>query len=210
MMFPVCSKLQNDLPAMRNMFFKVVQFVGHLAIPVAVGMALMAPEIIQTLYGERWLAAVPPLRVLCVYGGVMALGSWGFVFNALGKPQINFYLNVGRALGISALIYPLTKQYGLTGAAWAVAIPMLVHFAAQVAIISSVLKLEEGQLTKIVGVICLNSAIMAGVLLLGRQIHIGGPVLSLAFAVMLGALTYVALNFQTLRGWSSEWSQSRA
>jgi lipopolysaccharide exporter len=210
MMFPVCSKLQNDLPAMRNMFFKVVEFVGHLAIPVAVGMALMAPEIIQTLYGERWLAAVPALRVLCIYGGVMALGSWGFVFNALGKPHINFYLNVGRAVGISALIYPLTKQFGLTGAAWAVAIPMLVHFAVQFAIISNVLQLEQGQLAKIVGVIGLNSALMAAVLLLSRQVHLGSPILSLTFAMFLGAITYGALNFQTLRGWSSEWNQSRA
>ena len=46
MMFPVCSKLQNDLLALRAMYVKVLQFVGHLAIPVSIGMAIMAPEIV--------------------------------------------------------------------------------------------------------------------------------------------------------------------
>ena len=55
MMFPVCSKLQNDLVAMRELFLKVLAFVGHLAIPLAVGMALLAPELVHVLYGEQWL-----------------------------------------------------------------------------------------------------------------------------------------------------------
>jgi O-antigen/teichoic acid export membrane protein len=207
MMFPVCSKLQNDVPAMRELFIKVLKFVGHLAIPLAAGMALLAPELVQFLYGEQWLGAVPPLQVLCLYGGVMALGSWGYVFNALGKPQINFYLNVGRAIGISSLIYPLTKLFGTVGAAWAVAIPMLVHFVAQVVVISRVLALEKLQVWKIVGVIVRNTATMAVALLLTRHIGIVNPTWSLAFAIVAAGVTYAALNYRNLRTLSTTWGQ---
>jgi O-antigen/teichoic acid export membrane protein len=192
---------------MRELFIKVLKFVGHLAIPLAAGMALLAPELVQFLYGEQWLGAVPPLQVLCLYGGVMALGSWGYVFNALGKPQINFYLNVGRAIGISSLIYPLTKLFGTVGAAWAVAIPMLVHFVAQVVVISRVLALEKLQVWKIVGVIVRNTATMAVALLLTRHIGIVNPTWSLAFAIVAAGVTYAALNYRNLRTLSTTWGQ---
>jgi O-antigen/teichoic acid export membrane protein len=199
MMFPVCSKLQNDLPAMRAMFFKVVGFVGHLALPIAAVLGILAPEIIRFLYGEKWLAAVEPLQILCVYGGFLATGSWGFIFNALGKPHINFYLNVWRAVGIGGLIYPLTLRYGLSGAAWAVAIPTVIHFGVQMVVMSRVLQLGRYELWKAVGVIVLNTAIMSAVLLAVKQISVVNDQVRLVLAVGLGALTYAALNYRSLR-----------
>jgi lipopolysaccharide exporter len=199
MMFPVCSKLQNDRPALRSVYVKVMQFVGHLAIPVSIGMALMAPEIVRVLYGERWLPAVVPLQVLSLYGGVTALGSWGYVFNALGKPHIPFYLNLGRALGIGALIYPMTAVFGLAGAAWAVALPMVVHFLVQVVVISRELDLETTHLVKILGAILRNSGLMAVALLASERIPLASPAASLGLAVAVGAITYVALNYKDMR-----------
>jgi O-antigen/teichoic acid export membrane protein len=199
MMFPVCSKLQNDLPALRSVYIKVLQFVGHLAIPVAIGMTLLAPEIVKVLYGDRWLAAVVPLQILCLYGGVTALGSWGYVFNALGKPQIPFYLNLGRALGIGVLIYPLTSAFGLAGAAWAVALPMVVHFMIQVVVVSRVLSLERLHLVKVLGRVAVNSALMAAALLLAKRVTFETSAFSLGFAVLMGGATYVVLNYRQMR-----------
>jgi O-antigen/teichoic acid export membrane protein len=151
------------------------------------------------LYGEQWLPAAVPLQILCLYGGVMALGSWGYVFNALGKPHIPFYLNVIRATGIVILIYPLTSRYGLVGVAWSVAIPMVIQFAVQVVIISRVLGLGRLHLVRIIGAIAANSAIMALVLALAKRVEIEHPVLSIAFLAFVGGGSYLALNYRHIR-----------
>jgi O-antigen/teichoic acid export membrane protein len=203
MMLPVCSKLQNDLPALRNVYVRVLEFVGHLALPLALGMGILAPELIRALYGEQWLAAVEPLQILCVYGAFMALGSWGYVFNALGKPHIPFYLNVVRAVGIAVLIYPLTAAYGLTGAASAVAIPMVVLFAAQVYAVSRVLEMDKWHILRVLSRVLANSTVMVLALVAARLIVFSSPVLALMFPMGVAGMTYLALNYRNLRAFST-------
>ena len=151
------------------------------------------------LYGERWSPAVVPLQILCIYGGVAALGSWGYVFNALGKPHIPYYLNLGRALGTGALIYPMTVSFGVAGAAWAVTIPMVLQFMLQVVVVSRELGMAKMHMVGILRTIVRNSGLMALALLAAERVPLASPAVSLGLVVVTGAVTYVALNYKDMR-----------
>jgi len=141
-MFPVCSKLQNDLPALRAVYLNVLKFVSSLTIPAAVGIAVLAPEIVNVLYGEQWLPAVKVLQIMCVFSCVLALTSCGYIFNAIGKPNIPFYINSFRLALIVLIIYPLTLKFGLIGAAMAVTIPIMIKFLITILTLKRVIGIE--------------------------------------------------------------------
>ncbi len=53
----------------------------------------------------------------------------GYLYNAIGKPEIGFWIGVGRLLAVVALLPPLTQMYGLVGASVAVTVPMVLQYA---------------------------------------------------------------------------------
>lgn len=139
-MFPAYSKLQNDLPSLRHAYLKVLRMTAIISIPAATGMAILAPEIVMVLYGEKWMPMVPALQILCIFGAIKSIAATtGPVFNALGKPKIPFYLVSFRLILIGALIYPLTVTYGIVGTALAVTLPMCLENCFMWIILSRVL-----------------------------------------------------------------------
>ncbi|MDQ7837654.1 MAG: lipopolysaccharide biosynthesis protein [Thermodesulfobacteriota bacterium] len=131
-MLPAYSKLQSDLPALRNAYLKVLRTVATLALPVAAGMLILSHDVVLVVYGEKWLPAVAALQVLVIYGLLRSIqANAGPVFFALGKPNIPFYINMVRLSLIAVSIYPLTKAYGIVGTAISVtATIILLQFLA--------------------------------------------------------------------------------
>ncbi|MGH9350510.1 MAG: lipopolysaccharide biosynthesis protein, partial [Vicinamibacterales bacterium] len=128
--FPLFSKLQTDLVALRVEYVRGIRMITAVLVPVSVAMLVLAPEIVGALYGSRWSQAAGPLRVLAMFGCFRAL--WlinGYLYNAIGRPHIDFSMNLGRLVAMGALLLPLTTWYGLVGASVAVAAPMAAQFA---------------------------------------------------------------------------------
>jgi len=126
-MFPAYSQVQNDLERLRRLYLKTLKGVATFSIPAATGLAFLAPEILRFVYGEKWLPAAMPLRILCIFGALRSLGATtGPVFNAIGKPKIGFFLNLSKLILIVLLIYPLTSHYGIVGTAYAIVIPAII------------------------------------------------------------------------------------
>ncbi len=126
-MFPAYSQIQDDIKRLRNLYLKTLRGVATLSIPAASGLAFLAPDILRLVYGERWLPAAAPLRILCVFGAIRSLGATtGPIYNAVGKPKISFFLNFSRLILIILLIYPLSVRYGINGTAYSIVIPAVV------------------------------------------------------------------------------------
>ena len=125
-MFPSYSSIQNDISQLRSIFLKVYKFISFIAIPAAAGLFLAGDAIVYVILGQRWMPLVPALKVLCLFGlfGSLA-GTTTPIFQAMGKPNIIFFVMLIKFLFILLLIYPLTSHYGIVGTAWAVTIPMI-------------------------------------------------------------------------------------
>ena len=71
--FPSFVSLRDDRAALLGGVEAAMRFGSYILIPAAVGIALVSPEIISVLFGERWLPAAPILSLLAMAALVYAL-----------------------------------------------------------------------------------------------------------------------------------------
>lgn len=200
-LFPAYSTLQNDLPKLRTAYVTVVRVVGGVTIPAAVGLSLLAPEIMRVVYGERWLPGATALRILAVFGAMRSLSSiGGYVLQAVGRPNINFYLVASKLVVILSLLPWLTSRYGIEGAALAVTLPQVVFDTASLVVVKRLIGLDMGSLVQVLSRIALASALMGGLVYVVRRqmTAIGGW--ELTALVALGGAIYALVRLSEIRG----------
>jgi O-antigen/teichoic acid export membrane protein len=72
-LFPAMSRIQDDRPRMAAMWLRANRLIGAISIPAMVGLMLVAPEFVATLFGERWEDAVPVIQILAWVGLLQSL-----------------------------------------------------------------------------------------------------------------------------------------
>ena len=119
--FPTYSKLQDNISALRDTYLRVMRLVTFAAIPLAGGIFILAQEFTQILLGDKWMPIVPALRILAISVVIRVIaGTGGALFQAKGRPDLDFKMNLGRVITLAVAIYPLTMLWGMPGTALAV------------------------------------------------------------------------------------------
>jgi len=125
--FPAFARMQQDLPRIRAAYFYAFRYMAALVLPSGVFLALMAPDLVRVVLGDKWMQAVPALRVLAVYGIVRAVASAnGPLVLGLGRPDVDTKIMVIKLLGMGSIIYPLVLSDGIRGVAIAVLAPVIL------------------------------------------------------------------------------------
>lgn len=84
--FPTFSRIQHKPERMRRAFYKVTQYTSLLAFPVFTGLAVLAPELVPALFGEKWAPSVPIMQILALIGILQSVLVFsGSVMKASGK-----------------------------------------------------------------------------------------------------------------------------
>lgn len=84
---PAFSRLQKDKERMRNAFYRVTRYTSLVSFPAFLGMAALAPELIQVMFGNKWLLSVPVMQVLALIGILQSVQYFtGTVILAMNKP----------------------------------------------------------------------------------------------------------------------------
>ena len=125
--FPAYSKLQDNLPKLREVYLKVLQLVALLSFPIAGFILVLAPDFTKIFLGEKWLPMVPAMQIL-VFAGLFRsiLSVSGYVFLGIGMPKVETILEIIRLIVLAALIYPLTIRWGISGTSAVVLLSTLV------------------------------------------------------------------------------------
>ena len=117
--FPVFSRIQDDMEALRRGFLATIRYTQIAIVPLCIGMFITAEPAVEFIFGDQWGAVVPVLRVMAVFTLVGSIGvNVGDVYKAMGRPDILAKLSV-MELGIlfPALLYG--SRFGIVGVAWA-------------------------------------------------------------------------------------------
>lgn len=86
--FPAFSRIQAQPERMRQAFYKVTQYTSVIAFPVFSGLAILAPELVPTIFGEKWAPSIPVMQVLALIGILQSVLFFnGSVIKAAGKPS---------------------------------------------------------------------------------------------------------------------------
>jgi O-antigen/teichoic acid export membrane protein len=199
-LFPVFSTLQNDMPKLRVEYGRGIRLITAVAVPASVSMMVLAPEIVRALYGAKWSQAAVPLRILAVFGCFRALWMLnGYLYNAIGRPYIDFYLSLARLFVMGTLLYPLTRWYGLAGASVAVALPMAVQFGVGVYLSRRLIEAPLGLALRPLAVAAGRGIVLAAVLLVAKSIVTTDPKIGLLSLMVVGGVSCLALNLRDLR-----------
>jgi PST family polysaccharide transporter len=112
-MAPTFSRLQDNLPALREAFYKVNKIVMAMVIPMGIGLLFVGDEAADLLFGSKWIGLGFVLR----YVGFREAISYTFCFNgtvcsAMGRPDIFAKLDYAFLLWIIPT-YVISARFGL-------------------------------------------------------------------------------------------------
>ncbi len=125
--FPAYSKLQSNLPKLREAYLKILQLTTFISFPIAGLIFILAPEFTQIFLGDKWMPMVPAIQVLALAGLTRSLAATtGPIFQAIGKPKIETKWQVIRLSVLVILIYPFTIRYGILGSSIVVFLSIFV------------------------------------------------------------------------------------
>jgi O-antigen/teichoic acid export membrane protein len=190
--FPAYSRLQSDIPRLRNAYFRTLRVVAVIAFPVATGLWLIGPELVETLMGAKWLPLIPAFNVLLIWGLLRSIGSTtGPLLLASGRPAINTQSQFAAVVLLAIAIYPFTKWWGIVGAGWATVVTGIGPVVVVMILTTKYLSARLRELVHTLAIPAVSTALMASVLL---AIKYALPAVSggwlLIWAPILGALLY--------------------
>jgi O-antigen/teichoic acid export membrane protein len=135
LVMPGVSRLhsENRTNDIAMVYEKTVAFSYLLIIPLGIAMLALAHPAISIIYGARYIASVPVLRILAVFAFVVVPAAIGTsLLTGMGLPQTVFRIRWFATIINLALCIALIPISGLPGAAIAVVVSMgfasfLVH-----------------------------------------------------------------------------------
>lgn len=118
--FPAFSRLQHDLPALKSSIESSIRWTAATVFPATFILAALARQIVEHVYGPKWLPGLPSFYLLCLpmlnaaYSTVMVSALYG-----MGQAKTVLRLTITWAIAGWALGVPLTLIFGMEGFAGA-------------------------------------------------------------------------------------------
>jgi PST family polysaccharide transporter len=129
-LFPAFAEAQGEPARVRRAYLALTRLTAMIAASAMVTMGIVAPHLVRSVYGPRWVSAVLPLQILCLAGYFRALYHLGgIVAQSLGR----IYGELWRQIVYAGLVIAgafLGLRYGLPGVAAGVGLAILYMFVA--------------------------------------------------------------------------------
>jgi O-antigen/teichoic acid export membrane protein len=124
--FSTISRLQGELPRLRTRLLEAIRLLFFVGIPILWGVSSVAPEFVEVLLGERWLAAVFPLQVASIIAPLRMLSAvLSTAIAGVGRADLDL-----RNTLVVFVIFPVAFVCGVhwnvdgLAAAWVAAVPI--------------------------------------------------------------------------------------
>ncbi len=115
-MFPALSRLQGDAPRFADATERVLNRVAVILYPVVLLLLAGADPIVRLIYGERWLPAVPAIRLFCVTALVGGTSNiLVHTLYSLGRADLVFRWNIVWAALVWGLTVAMVPWLGFIG-----------------------------------------------------------------------------------------------
>jgi PST family polysaccharide transporter len=199
--FPAFVHARDDPALLRTGFVRATQYGALLGVPVPALLAVLAEPVVLVLYGERWLPAVPVLRVLAPYAVLwVAALVVGDVLKAVGLVRALFWLNAARVgLLVAALLVAAPR--GLVAVAVAVLAVAVLTRALQLGWASRELGLgARDHVTMFVPAAAALAAMLAVVVPVRAALSPLPPPIDLVLHGTVGLGVYAAVALRALGG----------
>ena len=150
-LFPTFSRIQDDRAKIKRSYLELVRYVSFGGVLINSTLFVVAGDFLVLVLGrdsDKWLPALPSLRILCFYGiARLLLEPAGPVAMALGRTDVTrkaTFLVAAIELG---LLYPVLQLFGIEGVAVLVTAAYLSQYAVYYPLLKKELKIGLGRRT---------------------------------------------------------------
>lgn len=201
---PSFSRLSEDDDSLSPGVQRSITLLVTSVLPIGILLVVLAPALVEFLYGQQWAPAAPVLRFLVVLGIVRMLTMLAVdILTGAGATRAALWLNLGWAVALVPALVVGTRLDGIRGAAIAHAI-VAVLIALPLALLA--LWRIGVQLRPIPATLVrplLGGVVAAVICVLVAELTSGSPFVQLAAAGSAGLLAYVVVvtPAEQLRRW---------
>jgi O-antigen/teichoic acid export membrane protein len=195
---PVYPGLRDDPVRLREALRKTLTMLASINMPLMVGLCVTAEPLVRILLTDKWLPAVPYLRLHCL---VMILSPL-YVANVdvvlcSDKPRLWLRLKLAKK-ALTLLSMLVSYRWGVQGLMLGELAASLIAFVVATVGVSRSIGYPAAQQARDLLPYCLASLVMGSVAYLAGLLDPLHPFLQLSVAVLVGAASYLAIG-ATLR-----------
>ncbi len=201
-MFSALSRIQEDANRLKQSFLLATGYVTMIALPVMVGLSIVAALMVEIVFGAKWLPAAPVMSILALAGFLqlmLDLGPSGL--QAVGRADLHM-----RLAFFSLLLYvpafAVGLRWGITGVAVGYLIATAILAPIQWRYVAPVLGVTVRELWAVIYPSVVGCAVMAAAVTSVKWVlaDAGAPkIVSLVILVILGVAVYGAMTWTIQR-----------
>jgi len=121
-MFPVFSRLNDDIPALKKAFARTFRYTAAVTFPMAVGIITFGPGLVDMVFDPEWAPMKGPLQILAIAALLRSLSViLHELIRAMGQPKKVQTFVIYRLILVGGLGAPAVMFYGLEGISWLIA-----------------------------------------------------------------------------------------
>jgi len=186
--FPVFAQVQTDIPRLRRAYHSAMRMCAVVVLPCYLFVAVAAPELVHVIFGPKWAASAPVLRILCLYGALQAVTAFnGSLLQSVGRARLVFRIMLIESV-LQVAAFAVAVPYGIS---WVAASYVIrAYLMAPVGLVIAARALDSTVTATLSGTVppLVSSAAMVASMFAARAILPEAPV-----GVQLIALAAVAL-----------------
>ncbi len=173
-----------------RVFLDSIKFLFIIALPISIGIYILAEDIILLVFTDEYIHSVEPLKILVV-SLVFSFLSFpiGAFLNACSKQTAQTIIT-GIILALNIILnIILIPKMGAVGAAWSALVANIMLGVLGYCVIPRIVKLPHASILKTMLRISVSGLVM------GAAVWFASQYFHVLFSIVVGALVYVAMLF---------------
>jgi O-antigen/teichoic acid export membrane protein len=188
---PAFARIQHDKEALATNWIRATRFVGAIALPLTLTIAITARDLVGAVFGPQWHGAVPVVQVLSCVAAVQCLQIHDVVMQALGRMRKYLWLLAGSfALNLGAFVLGL--RWGIVGVASTFAVSSTIFSAVYTVVVCGELGIRTTRFLRGIAGVLQAAALLVAVELAARSLLADGHVTGLAAVCVVTAAGLLA------------------
>ena len=189
---PTFARLQAEPERFRELLYQITQYTCLIAFPTYLGAAILAPELIVSLFGEQWIRAIVPMQILALEGIVLSVALFHkSAFVSMGKPVLAVRIDsINATANIIACF--IAVRWGINAVAVAFVVSSYLMFPISQWTVNKLIKLDLISYLRQLVTPLLSSAIMIGAIAIAKRSFLSeiDSKLLLIIGTIIGMLVY--------------------
>jgi teichuronic acid exporter len=198
--FSLLSRSQ-DSPGFSRIVLKSSVYLSMATLPIMVGTAVVAPDIVLVFLGDNWHDAIPALQVLSLVAATLTLsGLLPQAMNAMGRADMSIWINLASLIVFGIGFYLGAQWRGITGVliVWLFVAPL--RYVVNVFTACSLLRMSVTKyLVQHSGSFMATLVMLPVVMIVAEATGTWPAASRLVLCVGIGAAAYLTLSFFFMR-----------